>query len=59
MIARDANRCPEDFEKSLWLQRETMHVVAPKEVSTCRSKGLEDVWIERTYDFVVASGSLK
>ena len=36
-----------------------MHVVAPKGVSTCRSKGPEDVWIERTYDYVVASGSLK
>ena len=27
------------FEKSLWFQREQMHVVAPKEASTCRSKG--------------------
>ena len=36
-----------------------MHVVAPKGVSTCRSKGPKDVWIERTYDYVVASGSLK
>ena len=34
-------------------------VVAPQGVSTCRSKGPEDVWIERTYDYVVASGSLK
>ena len=25
--ACDANMCPEDFEKSLWFQRETMHVV--------------------------------
>ena len=34
LIACDANMCPEDFEKSLW-----MHVVVPKEASTCRSKG--------------------
>ena len=29
--ACDANMRPEDFEKSLWLQRETLHVVARKE----------------------------
>ena len=34
-------------------------MVAPKGASTCRSKGPKDVWIERTYDYVVASGSLK
>ena len=38
-IACDANMCPEDFEKSLWFQREMMHVVTLKGVSTCRSKG--------------------
>ena len=31
-----------------------MHVVAPKEASTCRSKGSEGEWIEITYDFVIA-----
>ena len=36
-----------------------MHVVAPKEAPTCRSKGPKDEWIERTYDCVVASGGLK
>ena len=45
LIACDANMCPEDFEKSLWFRRETMHVVAPKGVSTCRSEGPQDVWI--------------
>ena len=39
LIACDANMCPKDFEKSLWFQRNRMHVVAPKEASTCRSKG--------------------
>ena len=57
--ACDANMCPEDFENSLWFQRETMHVVALKGVSTCRSKGPKDVWIERTNDYATASGSLK
>ena len=38
-IACDANMCPEDFEKSLWFQKEQLCVVAPKEASTCRSKG--------------------
>ena len=59
LIACDANMCPEDFEKSLWYQMEQMHVVAPKEPSTCRSKGTKGEWIERTYDHVIASGSLK
>ena len=30
LVTCDANMCPEDFEKSLWFQRETMHVVALK-----------------------------
>ena len=34
-------------------------MVAPKEASTCRSKGPKGEWIERTYDYVIASGSLK
>ena len=59
LIACDANMCPEDFEKYLWFQRETMHVVALKGVSTCRSKGPKYVGIERTYDYVVASGRPK
>ena len=36
-----------------------MHAVAPKEVSTCRSKGSKGEWTERTYDFVIACNSLK
>ena len=36
-----------------------MHVVAPKEASTCRSKGPKGEWIERTHDYATASGSLK
>ena len=56
LIACGANMCPEDFEKSLWFRMEMMHVVAPKEASTCRSKGPKEEWIERTYDYVVASG---
>ena len=58
LIACDAKMCPEDFGRSLWLQRELMHVVVPKEASACRSKGPKGEWIERTYDYVVASGSL-
>ena len=34
----DANMSPEDFEKSLWFRKDNMHVIAPKGVSTCRSK---------------------
>ena len=60
LTACDADMCPEDFEKSLWFQREPMHVVAPnKKRSTCRSKGPKDEWIERTCDYVIASGSLR
>ena len=51
--------CPEDFEKSLWFQKEQVHVVAPKEASTCRSKGPTGEWIERTHNCVIASGSFK
>ena len=36
-----------------------MHVVAPKEASTCRTKGPKDVWSERTYDHVIACNCLK
>ena len=35
-FACDANMCPKDFEKSLWFQRNLLHVVVPKEASTCR-----------------------
>ena len=34
-------------------------MVVPKGASKCRSKGPKEEWIERTYDHVVASGSLK
>ena len=59
LIASDANMCPEDFEKSLWFQSDRMHVVAPKEASTCRSKGPKGEWIERTCDHVIACHSLR
>ena len=39
LTASDANTCPEDLETSLWLQREQMQVVAPKEASTGYSGG--------------------
>ena len=42
-----ANMCPEDFQKSLWFQRDRMHVVAPKEASTCRSKCPVSFVVER------------
>ena len=54
LVACDANMCPDDFDKSIWFQRNLTHVVAPKEVSTCRSKGPNGEWIERTYDKVIA-----
>ena len=59
LIACDANMCPEDFKWSLWFQQEQMRVVAPKEASTCRSKGPKGEWIKRTFDDVIASGSPK
>ena len=34
-------------------------MVAPQGASMCKSKGPKYVWIERTCDYVVASGSLK
>ena len=59
LAACDANMCPEEFEKSLWFHRELMHVVAPKEASTCRSKDSKGEWIERTHDYVFACHSLR
>ena len=32
LIACDANMCPEDFEKSLWFQRETMLEVPERSI---------------------------
>ena len=57
--ARDANLSPEDFEKSMWFQSMQMVTEAPKEASTCRSKGPDSEFIERAYDYVTASQSLK
>ena len=59
LMARDADMSPAEFEKNLWFQRNRMHLVAPKEASTCRSKGAKGEWIERTFDNVVACHSLK
>ena len=49
--------CPEDFEKSLWFNRELLHAMAPTEASTCKSK--DSKGIERIYDFVTACDSLE
>ena len=54
-----ANMSQQSFEKSLWLQRNWMHVVAPKEASTCRSKSAKGEWIERSCDSVIACNSLR
>ena len=48
LVACDANMCPEEFENSVWFQKELMDVVAPKEASTHRSKDSKGEWIERT-----------
>ena len=53
-ISGNEGRIAQDFEKSLWFRRERVHVVAPKEASTCRSKGPKGEWIERTYAYVIA-----
>ena len=58
-IACDANVCPEDFEKSLWFQGGQMFIAAPKEASTCRSKGPKGEWLERTCDLVIACHNLR
>ena len=59
LVACDANMCPEDFEKSPWFQKELMHVVAPKEASTCRSMDSKGEWVERTNDYVMVCHSLR
>ena len=57
LVACDANMSPVDFEKSLWFQKNRMHVVAPEKASTCRSKGTKGEWIEKVYDYVIACNS--
>ena len=39
LMACDANMSPAEFEKYIRFQRNRMHVVPPKEASTCRSNG--------------------
>ena len=60
LVACDANLKPEDFKKSLWYKSMHMFIEAPGEgKSICRSKGPSDWFIERTYDYVIASHSLQ
>ena len=54
VVACDADMSPVDFEKSLWFQRNRMHVVAPVKASTCRSKGTKGGWIGKVHDYVIA-----
>ena len=56
LVACDANPYPEDFEKSLWFQRNLMHV----EASTCTTKRPQGEWIEKkTYNHVIACNSFR
>ena len=59
LIARDATMSPEDFEKIMWFPSRLMFILAPKEASRCRSKGPKGEWIERTFDYIIASHSLR
>ena len=54
LMAFDAYMSPVEFQKSLWFQRNQMHVVAPEKASTCRSNGTKGEWIETNYDPVIA-----
>ena len=54
LMAFDASMSPVEFQKSLWFQRNQMHVVAPEKSSTCRSNGTKGEWIETNYDPVIA-----
>ena len=47
LVTCDANMWPGYFEKGLWFRRERMHVAAPQEVSTCKSKDPQGEWIEK------------
>ena len=60
----DCLRCKhvsrEDVRKSLSLGSRHVFIDAPGEgVSTCRSKGTTGEFIERKYDYVIASHSLQ
>ena len=59
LTACDANKSPEDFEKSLWFGNDRMHVTAPDGVLTCRSKNAKGKWVDKVYEYVIACNSLK
>ena len=43
----------------MWFQSKQMSTEAPTEASTCRSRGPNGELIERPYDYVIASRSLR
>ena len=46
LMACDADLSSVEFEKSLWFQRNGVHVVAPEKASTCRSNGAKGELID-------------
>ena len=60
LLACDANMNPVDFENSLWLRKNQMHVVDSGKASACRSENVRrGEWVEEVYDYVIACNSLK
>ena len=60
VVAWVANMGPEDFEKSLWFQREMMHVFVPERcIHVQVEKAQKMCGSKETYDYVVASGSFR
>ena len=45
--------------KSLWFQKDQMHVIAPDGVSTCRLKNAKEEWGEKVFRCVIACSCLK
>ena len=56
LVACDADMSPADFEKSLWFQRNRMHVVARRKLPRAGQKSAKGEWNGKVYGKNLADG---
>ena len=55
LLACDANMSREDFEKSIWFQKDRMHVITQKECQRADQKKCQmRMGGEKVYDYVIS-----